>query len=247
MKTKVQLIISVVILLTVQLIAQVDSTATENDSSKVKEYLVLESGKLVYGKIDFNKGVFSGSDYFMLDDSTRYEATDVKAFQDEEGYFAKVFEEDDFVKRESKGKLDLYSGRGHGYVGGTPITSYGPNGVVTTYTPSYGVSTTISYFSKNGGKVLVADYDNLKDALKDNAKSMELLNEWKTLQYVKYGAAVVALGLVASSFIGVDENTKPNFGLAITGAVIGNLGYYIPGIMQSGKIQKSIKVYNGLR
>ncbi len=254
MKTKIQLLISIIILFTVQLIAQVDSTklsTSEKDSSEVKEYIIQNSEEQIFGKVEYNKAnLFSTEMSHFLVDSTRYEIKDVKAFQNSESYFAKIYMEDDFVKRESEGKIDLYSTTYNygGGSGGTFNTITTPHGSFTTFSPGFsGGTSTINYFSKDGGKVLNANYDNLREALKDNIESMALLDDYRTLNYVQYGAGIIGIGLIASAFIGVDKDTKPNFGTIALGGIIANIGIWIPSMVKSNKLQESIKVYNGLR
>jgi len=255
LKTKAQLTILIIILITIQLIAQVNSTklsTTEKDSSELQEYLLLNNGDMIFGKVEYklSKKLFhKNSGRFIINDSTNYEASKVKAFQNSKGYFAKISGEDDFVKREAEGKIDLYSTTyNYGGTGGTFNTINTPHGSFTTFIPgSYGGSQTVNYFSKDGGEVLNADYNNLREALKDNPTSMAFLDEYRTLNYVKYGAGIVGLGLIASSFIGVDKENGPNFGTMAIGGIIANIGIWIPTFSQDEKLQESIKVYNGLR
>ncbi len=254
LKTKAQLFISIIILFSIQLMAQVNSTkssTTEQDSSKVREYILLNNGEQVFGEVEYKKTnsfAYANRDYFLVD-STRYETKDVKAFQDSIDYYARIFNEEEFVKREKQGNVDIYSTTYHAWgSGGSFNVISTPHGSFTTYTPgSYGGEYEVNYFSKPNGNVLEVDYDNLHEELKDNIESMALLDEYRTLTYVKYGAGLAGLGLIIASFNGVDEETPPNFGMMALGGIVANLGIWIPNMMQNEKLKESIKVYNGLR
>ena len=86
-----------------------------------------------------------------------------------------------------------------------------------------------------------------REVLKDNMESMALLDDYRTLNYVKYGAGIVGIGLIVSALLDMDKDTPPNFGTMAIGGVIANIGIWIPSMVQKDKLQKSIKVYNGLR
>ena len=251
MKTKTQLIISIIILFSFQLLAQVDTPKTLQYSGQEQEYLLLNNGEQIFGKVEYkntNSFSYANRSYFLVD-STRHEIKDIKAFQDSLGFYAKISGEDDFVKREAEGNIDLYSTTySYGGTGGTFNTINTPHGSFTTFTPgSYGGTSKVEYFSKNGGEVLSVNYGNLREVLKDNMESMALLDDYRTLNYVKYGAGIVGIGLIVSALLDMDKDTPPNFGTMAIGGVIANIGIWIPSMVQKDKLQKSIKVYNGLR
>ena len=122
-----------------------------------------------------------------------------------------------------------------------------PGGSFTTFTPGYSKSSVYEYFSKDAGPVMDADYDNLREAMTDNMKSIELLDEYRNISYYKWGGVIAGVGLIASSFIGADKNHPPKFGLILLGGVISNIAYWVGNSNQDDKLNEAIEVYNGLR
>ena len=77
----------------------------------------------------------------------------------------------------------------------------------------------------------------------DNDKCLEILGEYRTLKYVKYGLWGAGLGMIVASLIGMDKDTPPNLGLLIGGGIVCNLSW-IPHLKLDGKIEEAISTYN---
>ena len=245
------LLIVSLFLITIQLTAQTDIASKKADSSEVEEYILLNNGENVFGKFEFingNQSLYGNTNYFVFEDSTRYEGDSVKAFQNKYGYFEKIFEENNYAKRKSEGNVDLYKEGPIAWTGSRSQIYYTASGhPITTFAPIFAYGTKVKYFSEKDDKILTINYNNLREALKDNPKSMALLDDYRKMSYFKYGAGAIGLGLIASVFIGENEDNYSIFTRAGAGILMISLSSYIHNKLQKQKLNESIKVYNGLR
>lgn len=249
LKIKLLLIVSL-FLITIQLSAQIDTASIKSDSSEVEEYILLNSGEKVFGKFEFiegNQSFYINTNYFLFEDSTNHERDSVKAFQNKYGYFAKIFEANNYAKRKSEGNVDLYKEGPIIWPNSRSHTYFAASGPITTFAPIFAYGAKVKYFTKKNDKILTINYDNLREELKDNIKSMALLDEYRRLSYLKYGTGAIGLGLIASIFIREDEDNFSMFTKAGAGIVLISLSSYIHNKIQKQKLNEAIEVYNGLR
>lgn len=249
MKTKLLLIV-LLFLITIQLLAQTDTVSTKPISSEVEEHLLRNNGEKVFGKFEFingNHSFYGNTNTFVFEDSTRYEGDSIKAFQNRYGYFAKIFEENNYAKRKSEGNIDLYKEGPIIWPSGSSFTYHGASGQITTFAPIFAYGNKVEYFSKTNNKILTINYGNLREALKDNPKNMALLNDYKAMSFFKYGAGAIGLALIASVFIREDEDNYSMFARAGAGILMISLSSFIHNKIQKQKLNEAIKVYNGLR
>jgi hypothetical protein len=175
-----------------------------------------------------------------LNDTTRVEIKEILAFQNADGYFVRVPKSTMLLKRVKQGKVDLFSKTVNQYQMGTSYSFSTPGGMVTHTSPGYFATASIEYFSKDNLPVEEVTYSSLRNALADNSESMRILDQYRTLNYIKYGVGVVGLGIVVA---GLTAKDGPSKNTILTGAVIMNLAW-IPSIMQGGKLDEAINVYN---
>ncbi|MFA6540601.1 MAG: hypothetical protein WCT99_03290 [Bacteroidota bacterium] len=203
-------------------------------------FLHLNTGEKKFGKVEF-KDPFLSRSYILFNDSTRYELKEVKAFQNSDGYFAKLpGRSARVVKRVIAGKVDFFSETQSYYHVGNSFSYNTPMGTMTSTTPGSFSTTTIEYFCKDGSELQDASYSNLRTALADNTKSMQLLDEYRTMNYFKYGIGTVGLAIIVA---GITAKDGPSKNTVIAGAIVVNLAW-IPSLMQGGKIDQAIRVYN---
>ena len=200
------------------------------------------------GDVELKSPLF-GSEYLLFNDTAKYTLSQIYAFQNKEGYFVNTYTggyygPQKLVKRTRTGKVNLYTTYQMYATAGTWNTIYTPGGRITNYNPGATTFARFDYFSKDTSDILPASRDNLMAALSDNPKSIQLLREHKTLGTAKVLLVLGGLGLIGSAFIGVDKDHPPSVGLLVAGGVVANLSW-IPSMMQSGKIEEAIEVYNG--
>jgi len=214
--------------------------SAQQDSS----YIVLARGEKINGKVE-QKEPFLGTPYILFNDSTRYEMKDLRAYQNSDGYFAKLKTSwsPTFVKRTIKGKIDFFSRTQWFMFPGNMQTVTTPGGPMTIGAGPTVQTQTEEYFCKNGIDVLEADYGNLKDALADNPQSMAYLNEYHTLQTWQWSLAGGGLALVIAGLATMEKGSKKPPGLIFVGASV-SFSAWIPYLLKSDKIQLAIKVYN---
>jgi hypothetical protein len=227
-----------------QLIA--DSSTVGEDTSAVNEYasfILLENGDKLYGKVE--KVVpYAGQAYLLLDGSERHNFEDVRAYQEENGFFVKLRATPwnyEFVRRVIEGKIDFFSSTHLTLIDeryGYPFDPYRPyrrHAVVA--------SENIDYFSKDGIDLLPVNFHNLYEALSDNPESMEYMNNYRTMEILQWGllaggTAVTLIGLSSSNY-----QTHYVSPLVYIGCLT-TVSAYIPFFMKDTKLQLAIKVYN---
>jgi len=202
-------------------------------------FIQLNAGEKKIGKVELHDPFLSRS-YLLLDDTTRIEIKDIFAYQNNDGYFVRVPNSTMLLKRVKQGKVDLFSKTVSQYQAGTSYSFNTPGGMVTNTTPGYMTTASIEYFSKGDQPVQDVSYSNLRKALADNTESMKRLDEYRTLNYFKYGLGIAGLGIVVAGLAAKDGPSKNTI---ITGAVIMNLAW-IPSLMQGGKLDTAINAYN---
>lgn len=168
---------------------------SQHDSANY--YLKLESGKVIYGNLQYVIPNIGG-DYVKVN-GTSYYTPDIASFNCSWGYFAK-FQLDslsnkvEIYKRTKEGKLDFYSGKS------TLYKSAGGNMGPMAY------DFKDDYYTKDKVHLLHANYENLSKSLTDNPVSMEFLQQYQTARNWKWG--LIITGVVSGVFGIVQLNNK---------------------------------------
>jgi len=231
MKNKCVILLGIISFLTVCLNGQSEGS-----------HIQLSSGEKISGKVELKHPVFSTT-YLMFNDTIKYSLNKIKSFQNGEGYFGRVADsETKIVKRTVEGRIDLFEETKSSWSGGNQISYNTPRGTQTFSTPNVFNTYTLSYFSKNGGDILDADYSNLKEALADNAESMRHLSIYQTLNYVQYGLVGSGLAIMIGG-VATIKKERMNEGIITTGAIVAVLGW-IPHLIKGTELQKAVNIYN---
>ena len=226
--------------------------AQTGDNRPGRHFIQLQNGEIVYAnRVQYKSPIFKSS-HFLVDDSLKYNPSIVSAFQNNDGYFARVEagnSYDDFAKRILDGpRIDRfytsrttynygYSPYGYGY-------GYGMGGPRSNRRRIY-------FFSKDNGPLYLVNYENLEYALQDNASSMALLSKYRKDKLINTGVTILGGGLLAAGAISSFSNssTMNNGGgvnispLMYAGA--GVLGaQFVINLFQKDKLAQAIEVYN---
>ncbi|TXK51993.1 hypothetical protein FVR03_02620 [Pontibacter qinzhouensis] len=209
-----------------------------------RQYFVqLRNGEVVYAnKVQIKSPIFK-SDYFLLDDSLQYNIEIVDTYQNNQGYFTRIApgsNTDAFAKRISEGPRlsKFYSTRNY--------YNYGAYG--------YGMGMPghsrrrLYYFSKDYGPLYEYNYNNLQQALSDNASSMALLKQYRRNKIIHTGMSIAGAGVLAYGAIS-SANSSQNGGVpSISPAVYGGAALivtpFIIQLFQKDKLQQAMEVYN---
>ncbi|MBL7994652.1 hypothetical protein JNM05_04700 [bacterium] len=233
------------ILLNLSVLTNTGSAQTQEDTGQ--SFIVLKSKESIYGKVELKSPLF-GSEYLLFNDTAKYSIQQIRAFQNDQGYFANLhtggyYGTQKLVKRTQTGKVNLFTTYQMYSTAGSWNSMMTPGGRVTYYNPGTTTLARFDYFSKDTNDILPASRDNLMAALSDNPKSIQLLREHKNLGVAKIVLVLAGLGLIGSAFIGVDKDHPPSVELMVAGGIVANLSW-IPYFMQAGKIENAIEVYN---
>ena len=208
-------------------------------------FIFLESGNKKDGRVERIDEPY-GRSYLLLNGNERYNLSSVRAYEDEDGYFAKLYDNpwgSEFVRRVSEGKIDLFATTEWAVISGPTraIPTFG--GPVFVRHRRLIAVDNVSYFSKNGIDVLAINYDNLSGALADNSASMKCLKEYRNLeiwQWALLGAGTVMAIVGLSTMHQDDQQLSP---LAAAGCLVA-ASSWIPYSMKGPKLQLAIDLYN---
>jgi len=160
-------------------------------------YLKLESGKVIYGNLQYIIP-YIGGDYIKVND-TSYYTPDIASLNCSWGYFAKFqldspSDEVEIFRRTKEGKVDFYSGKT------TLFDGAGGNMGIMAY------DFQDNYFTKDKVHLFYSNYGNLSNSFNDNPVSMDFLRQYQTARYLKGG--FVATGMVGAVYglYGLDRN-----------------------------------------
>ncbi|WP_347157573.1 hypothetical protein [Pontibacter chitinilyticus] len=213
-----------------------------------KYFVQLQNGEVLYAnKLQYKSPIFK-QNHFLLNDTLKVNPSMVAAFQDDEGYFARVEagnSYDSFAKRLLDGpRIDKfytsrttydYSPYGYGY---GPFGYGGPN---TSRRRIY-------FFSKDNGPLYLFDYNNLQDALSDNAASMALLRKYRKDKLVNTGVTILGAGLLAVGGLVTAKNSNGNGAVQISPVMYAGAGVlgaqFVINLFQKDKLTQAIEVYN---
>ena len=206
----------------------------QNKHDSTNYYLKLESGKVIYGNLEYNIP-YIGGDYVKVND-TSYYTPDIKSFNCSWGYFAKFHPDSmsakvEIFKRSKEGKIDFYSGKT------TLFTSAGSNMGPMAYDYNE------NYFTKDKVHLLASNYVNLLNSMSDNPRSVDFLHQYKTARDWQWG-------LLASAVVGVlgisqlaDKHYISGSIITIISAIIFQQSWTRHSV-QDEALKNAIKAYN---
>ena len=206
----------------------------------LNSYIVLRSGDKLNGKVEIKSPVFDRK-YLTLNDSIKYTLDKVEYFQNEDGYFRVYAKSGNnmLLKREKRGKVDLYSSYS---VSHTPGAFTAAPGGAVSYSPGMVTTVRFDYYMKNNG-IKELDYSNLKKDLSDNAESMRYLKSYNTLRYVQWGIFAAGAVMVISAFARMDKDEGLPKGLLIGGGVVMGASF-IPSMAKDDRLRQAVEAYN---
>ncbi|MDX5423336.1 MAG: hypothetical protein LPK14_13860 [Hymenobacteraceae bacterium] len=222
------------------------ATAQYTQDRPGRYFIQLQNGQLVYAdKIQLKSPIFK-SNHFLLDDSLKYNPASVTAYQNQEGFYARVDygnSYDAFAKRILDGpRIDKFYTSRTTYDYGYGYSPYG-----------YGVPRTsrrrIYFFSKDNGPLYLVNYENLESALADNAASMDLLRKYRRDKLVNTGVTILGAGLLAAGAISsINDSQDPNTGLRVSPLMYAGAGVlgaqFVINLFQKDKLTQAMEVYN---
>lgn len=210
----------------------------------------LQNGQVYYAdKLKFKTPIFK-QDYFLLNDSLRFNIEAVQVYQSPDGYFARIGygnRSDSFAKRILEGpRISKYYTTTYDYnnAGFSPygygMGPYGMGGV-----PS---RRRIYFFQKDNGPLVHFNMSNLNEALADNPSSMLLLKRHKRDKLINTGMTIVGAGILALGVLNTANNTN-EFGVSrvspavYAGAAVIALPFAIQ-LFQKDKLTQAVETYN---
>jgi hypothetical protein len=211
-----------------------------------KPFIQLQTGEVIYAnKIQLKSPVFK-TNHFLLNDSLKYNPGMVAAYQNQDGYFARVEagnSYDDFAKRVLDGpRIDKFYTSRTTYDYGYGYSPYG-----------YGVPRSnrrrIYFFSKDEGPLYLINFENLEQALADNAASMEMLNRYRRDKLINTGVSILGAGLLAAGTLSSLNGAQgPNGNVSISPLMYAGLGVlgaqFTINLFQKDKLTQAMEVYN---
>ena len=232
------------------LMAGYSSLAQTESGRPASYFLQLQNGEVIYGnRIQYKSPIFKSS-HFLVDDSLKYNPSMVAAFQNDEGFFARVEagnSYDDFAKRVLDGpRIDRYY---------TSRTTYDYGYSPYSYGYGYGGPRTsrkrIYFFSKDNGPLYLVDYQNLEQALADNASSMNLLRRYRKDKWINTGVTILGGGLLAAGAIssfGNSQDVNNGGSINVSPLVYAGAGIlgaqFVINLFQKDKLTQAMEVYN---
>jgi hypothetical protein len=236
------------IILIICLLTGYTSVAQTEYSRPGNHYIQLQTGEVIYGnRIQYKSPIFKSS-HFLVDDSLKYNPSMVNAFQNEDGFFARVDagnSYDNFAKRILDGpRIDRFYTSRTSYDYGYSPYGYGYGGPRTSRRRIY-------FFSKDNGPLYLVNYENLEQVLADNPSSMALLRRHRKDKLINTGVTIVGGGLLAAGAIASfnrsqDANTTGNVNVSpLVYAGAGVLGIqFVVNLFQKDKLTQAMEVYN---
>ncbi len=227
------------------------NTWGQGASTNIQEpglFIGLNNGQRVYArKLQIKSPLFKKS-FVLINDSAQYDMAAVQYFQDEEGFYTRISnsKRSDFAKRISVGKISKF------YTSKTTYDNYYP-GMYGAYGYGgygYGMPSTrrIYYFSKDGGPLADLNYQNLRQALSENAGSLEVLDKYRRSKRVETGLTVLGSGVFVYGLInslkapapGVVRRADPTLYLGLGLAAIP----WVMHLFRKDHLNEAIELYN---
>ncbi|WP_242921905.1 hypothetical protein [Pontibacter liquoris] len=231
------------------LVAATAAHAQTEYSRPGRFFIQLQNGQVIYAnKLQYKSPIFK-QNFFLLDDSLKYNPSMVATFQDEDGYYARVEtgnNMDAFAKRLLDGpRIDKFY---------TSRTTYDYNPYGYGYGPyGYGGPNTsrrrIYFFSKDDGPLYLFEFNNLEEALSDNAASMALLRKYRKDKVINTGVTVVGAGmLLLGGVLSANNGQSANGAVHISPVMYAGAGVlgaqFVINLFQKDKLTQAVQVYN---
>ena len=226
MKTKYQLLLIILIITGIQAFGQI---------SKNKKYVHLYSDSIIYGNnLEYVSSFFKSS-HFLID-SVKIKFADVKFYNDGTNFYGsiknkKYYSTSQFVKRTSKGKVNLYKDKIVNYYGYSNRTS----------------AKTLSFYNVGTEELKEFNYKNLSASLSDNPESKLYLDMCKKNNNLQTSLQISGI-LVAFAGVLFTNNNKDYIVLGIGTIIIGAGSFGIGYVISQNKpklLMRAIEVYNG--
>lgn len=204
------------------------------------QFVELINGTIIEGKVEYQSKLFK-SPRIIVNDTTSYPISRVRAYKSSEGYFLKMSGYGStFALRLEEGNIDLYtrtiSSHSPSYVPGPNGTSMFVGGGMT--------SSQVQYFTKDDGPLLRANARNLKKALSDNDLSMSCLKKRDGLTAVQVIGVIAGIGIGALTLTNQADSDELDPTGAIVGLAVIAGSTWIPHFAKKDLTLKAIKAYN---
>jgi hypothetical protein len=196
--------------------------------TKPANKLQLFSGDVITGEnVVYNAQMVKQS-VFMVDNDS-YESSAVEYFQNDHGYFANLgrihgFEKERYALRIKTGRINLFEEIEIDVYGGEELKT---ESNTNAQDPMLASGASYQYYQKGEGKVLEANYRNLKVDLADNEKSSKLLRNFRNYRLLQWGLIGVGSGLVAASVIAQTGGAVKFTPFMALGFVVGGGSYFL--------------------
>ncbi|WP_242926200.1 hypothetical protein [Pontibacter vulgaris] len=216
------------------------ANAQNEPNQQGRYYVQLQNGQIVYAdKLKFKTPIFK-QDYFLLNDSMQFRLDAVKAYQNADGYYARVgygSRANAFAKRILHGpRISKYYTTTYDYYN----MGYSPYG--------YGMGAPsrrrVYFFSKDDGPLQSFNYGNLQEALSDNASSMVMLKRYKSERFLTTGLSVLGAGIAAFGVYSSSNNSNGSLSPAVYAGVGVAAIPFVLQLFQKDKLTQAIELYN---
>lgn len=217
-----------------------------------KYFVQLQNGEVYYAdKLRFKTPLFK-QDHFLLNDSLKFSISSVAAYQNDDGYFARVAygnRSESFAKRISEGpRISKFFTSTYDYYnsGFSPYGyGYGYGGFGMGAGPS---RRRIYFFSKDNGPLIPFEFENLAEALADNPSSMLLLKRHKKDKFIHTGISILGAGLLAYGVLNSANSTNEFGQVRLNPAIYAGAGIvaipFVIQLFQKDKLTQAVEVYN---
>lgn len=226
--------------------------STQAQDNPRQFFIKLHDGQIILAdRIQLKSPIFK-SNHFLVNDSLKYNPAAVTAFQNENGYYARIQpgnNYDSFAKRTLDGpRIDRFTTTQDFYDYG-----YSPYGAGYGYGMPRSNRRRINFFSKDEGPLYELNYRNLLEVLSDNEASMVLLRKHRQERLINTGVSIVGGGLLLlGSYLSAQDsqlqpqqqssgfNVSPVFyvGAGVLGAQI------VYNLFKKDKLTQAMEVYN---
>jgi|694.fasta_scaffold06193_1 hypothetical protein len=190
----------------------------------------LYSGDVITGEnVIYNSPMIKQA-VFMVDNDS-YESSAVEYFQNNHGYFANLgrihgFEKERYALRIKTGRINLFEEIEIDVYGGDDLKTEAPG---NAQDPMLASGAEYQYYNKGDGKVMEANYRNLKVDLADNAKSVQLLKNFRNYRLLQCTMIGIGSGLIAASVISQTGGPIKFTPFMALGFVVGGGSYLLEG------------------
>lgn len=232
------------LLLSLSVHAQDYSRPDYPQQTQGRYFVQLRNGQVVYAnKLQYKSPIFK-QDFFLLDDSLKYNPELVDVYQSDDGYFARVAAGnrfDSFAKRILEGpRISKFFTTTIDYA----AMGYNPYG----FGMPHSNRRRIYFFSKDNGALMVFNQQNLEQALADNPSSMTLIQRHKRERVISTVVGIAGAGLLTYGLLSSSQSSSNPNSVNISPAVYAGAGLIVvPLVIQlfrKDKLTQAVEVYN---